>query len=90
MALGWGLSCQTCRESKAVLPMQRPSVKRCNLPVRTFETLGKLHNNYSYHVHLLLANQSVENMHICTLRTMVALTRTWQWISTQISHGHLL
>ncbi|KAG2064907.1 hypothetical protein BDR04DRAFT_1145659 [Suillus decipiens] len=32
-------------------------------------------------VHLLLANQSVENMHICTLGTMMALTRTWQWIS---------
>ncbi|KAG2075706.1 hypothetical protein BDR04DRAFT_1091315, partial [Suillus decipiens] len=27
------------------------NVKHCNLTVRTFETLGKLRNNYSYHVH---------------------------------------
>ncbi|KAG2062985.1 hypothetical protein BDR04DRAFT_1111881, partial [Suillus decipiens] len=27
------------------------SVKRCNLTVCTFETLGKLCNNYSYHIH---------------------------------------
>ena len=27
------------------------SVKHCNLSVETFETLGKLHNNYPYHLY---------------------------------------
>jgi hypothetical protein len=26
-------------------------VKRCNLTVHNFKTLGKLRNNYSYHLH---------------------------------------
>ncbi|KAG2071130.1 hypothetical protein BDR04DRAFT_1016808, partial [Suillus decipiens] len=36
-------------------------VKHCNLTVCTFETLGKLCNNYSYHVyqHALAAGQPV-------------------------------
>ncbi|KAG2360242.1 hypothetical protein BDR07DRAFT_1290106, partial [Suillus spraguei] len=40
-------------------------VKCCNLTVRTFETLGKLHNNYSYHghQHALAAGQSVHRKH---------------------------
>ncbi|KAG2073680.1 hypothetical protein BDR04DRAFT_1094698, partial [Suillus decipiens] len=41
------------------------NVKRCNLTVRTFETLGKLRNNYSYHVHqrALAAGQPVRRKH---------------------------
>ncbi|KAG2068323.1 hypothetical protein BDR04DRAFT_1209137, partial [Suillus decipiens] len=41
------------------------SVKHCNLTVRTFETLGKLRNNYSYHVHqrVLAAGQPVHRKH---------------------------
>ncbi|KAG2071263.1 hypothetical protein BDR04DRAFT_1231252 [Suillus decipiens] len=40
-------------------------VKRCNLTVRTFETLGKLHSNSSYHVHqhALAAGQPVRRKH---------------------------
>ncbi|KAG2074579.1 hypothetical protein BDR04DRAFT_1173081 [Suillus decipiens] len=41
------------------------SVKCCNLTVCTFKTLGKLHNNYSYHVHqhVLAAGQPVCQKH---------------------------
>ncbi|KAG2067983.1 hypothetical protein BDR04DRAFT_1158485 [Suillus decipiens] len=41
------------------------NVKHCNLTVRTFKTLGKLHNNYSYHVYqcALAAGQPVRQKH---------------------------
>ncbi|KAG2062453.1 hypothetical protein BDR04DRAFT_1165209 [Suillus decipiens] len=41
------------------------NVKRCNLTVRTFDTLGKLRNNYSYHVHqrALATGQPVRRKH---------------------------
>ncbi|KAG2065525.1 hypothetical protein BDR04DRAFT_1108362, partial [Suillus decipiens] len=41
------------------------NVKRCNLIVRTFETLGKLRYNHSYHVHQRApaAGQPVRRQH---------------------------
>jgi len=49
-------------------------VKRCNLSVRTFETVGKLRNNYFINALLLRASQSTENMHICTPERTVGST----------------
>ncbi|KAG2075583.1 hypothetical protein BDR04DRAFT_1114750 [Suillus decipiens] len=67
------------------------SVKRCNLTVRTFETLEKLRNNYSYHVHqrALAAGQPVRRKHAHMH------TRNNDGIDTDLamdldSHGHLL
>ncbi|KAG2063738.1 hypothetical protein BDR04DRAFT_1235428 [Suillus decipiens] len=67
------------------------SVKCCNLTVRTFETLEKLHNNYSYHVHqhALAAGQPVRRKHAHMH------TQNNDGIDTDLamdldSHGHLL
>ena len=41
-------------------------VKRCNLTVRTFETLGKLRNNYAYHLYNRMGQPRRKHAHMHT------------------------
>ena len=44
------------------------SVKCCNLTVRTFETLGKLRNNYAYHLYNCMGQPHRKHVHMHTCK----------------------